>query len=222
MLSAAAVDGNGWTDLHYAVALGWAALAPTLLAVRAPVDAPLRTDGETLSPRLLSTLSRRGQNRLPRFRRVGATPLHIAAAADAHEVVARLLEGGADPDVAEATTATPLHYAAAGHGGRVAAVLAAHGTDVEAATAKGAGRGLGGGRVAGPRSRCRGEEPRGRYSLHPAASGDAAVATAVLLHHGANTPRVRGRRRYIETRAADNRQPDTGCRTATPKVARVA
>ena len=38
-----------------------------------------------------------------------------------------LLEGGADPDVAEATTARPLHYVAPGHGGRAAAVLAAHG-----------------------------------------------------------------------------------------------
>lgn len=109
VLSAAAVDGNGWTDLHYAVALGWAALPPTLLAVGARVDAPLRTDGETLSPRLLSTLSRCGQDRLRRFRRVGATPLHIAAAADAREVVAVPLEGGADPNVVEATTATPLH-----------------------------------------------------------------------------------------------------------------
>ena len=31
-LSAAAVDGNGWTDLHYAAALDWAALARALLA----------------------------------------------------------------------------------------------------------------------------------------------------------------------------------------------
>ena len=41
----------------------------TLLAVGAPVDAPLRTDGGTLGPRLLSTLSRRGEDRLRRGRR---------------------------------------------------------------------------------------------------------------------------------------------------------
>ena len=49
--------------------------------------------------------------------------------------MAVLLEGGADPDVAEATTATPLHYAAAGHGGRTAAVLAAHGAPTPATAA---------------------------------------------------------------------------------------
>ena len=102
-----------------------AALARALLAAGAPVDAPLRTDGEALGPRLLSTLS--SQDRLRRLRRVGVTPLHIAAAVDAREVVAVLLEGGADPDVAEATTARPAHYAAAGHAGRAAAVFAAHG-----------------------------------------------------------------------------------------------
>ena len=38
VLSAAAVDGNGWTDLHYAAALDGAALARALLAAGAPVD----------------------------------------------------------------------------------------------------------------------------------------------------------------------------------------
>ena len=206
VLSAAAVDGNGWTDLHYAAALDWAALARTLLAVGAQVDAPLRTDGEALGLRLRSTLSRCGQDRLRRLRRVGATPLHIAAAADARGVVAVLLEGGADPDVAEATTATPLHYAAAGHGGRAAAVLAAHGADVGAATAKGvtplhaAARRdavsvvealLAHGADISARDR------GGDTPLHRAASGDAAVATAVLLNHGAD----------ISARAADRVTP---------------
>ena len=44
-LSAAAVDGNGWTDLHY---LDWAALARALLATGTAVDARLRPDGEPL------------------------------------------------------------------------------------------------------------------------------------------------------------------------------
>ena len=113
VLSAAAVDGNGWTDLHYAAALGWAALARPLLAAGSPVNAPLRTDAGPLGLRLLSTLSSCGQDRLRRFRGATATPLHVAAA-DAREVVAIMLEGGANPDVAEATTATPLDYATAG------------------------------------------------------------------------------------------------------------
>ena len=135
-LSASAVDGNGWTDLQYAAALDWLAMALALLAAAAPVDPRLRTDGEALDPRLLSTLNFCGQGQFNRFRRTGATALHIAAAADACGVVALLLDGGADPDAADATTATPLHCAAAGHSGSAAAVLAARGADVGATTAK--------------------------------------------------------------------------------------
>ena len=43
-LSASAVDGNGWTDLHYAAALDWLAMARALLAAGARLDARLRAD----------------------------------------------------------------------------------------------------------------------------------------------------------------------------------
>ena len=112
-LSATAVDGNGWTDLHYAVALDWSAMARALPAVGVPLDARLRTHGELFGPGLLGTPSCCGPDRFGQFRRTGATPLPIAAAANACEAVAVLLERGADPDVADATSATPLHYAAA-------------------------------------------------------------------------------------------------------------
>ncbi|MCY4506431.1 MAG: ankyrin repeat domain-containing protein, partial [Acidobacteria bacterium] len=124
-LSAVAADDNGWTDLHYAAALDWPATARALLAAGARRDARLRTDREPLGVRLLSVLSECGQDRFRLLRRNGATPLHIAAVADAGEAVAVLLEGGADPDVADATSGTPLHYAAAAHSSSAAAVLAA-------------------------------------------------------------------------------------------------
>ena len=172
-LSASAVDGNGWTDLHYAAALDWLAMALALLAAGAPVDPRLRTDGEALDPRLLSTLNSCGQDQFNRFRRTGATPLHIAAAADACGVVALLLDGGADPDAADATTATPLHYAAAGHSGSAAAVLAAR-------------QRLGRGGARGARSRRRGGDREGVTPLHASARRDAVSVVQVLLDHGAD------------------------------------
>ena len=99
-LSALAADDNGWTDLHYAAALDWPATARALLAAGARRDARLRTDREPLGARLLSVLSACGQDRFRLLRRNGATPLHIAAVADACEAVAVLLEGGADPPAA--------------------------------------------------------------------------------------------------------------------------
>ena len=195
-LSASAVDGNGWTDLHYAAALDWLAMARALLAAGARLDARLRADRGPLGPALVSTLSGCGQDWFRLLRRNGATPLHIAAVANASEAVGVLLEGGADPDVADATSATPLHYAAAGHSGPAAAVLAARGADVSAATTKGvtplhaAAR-----RDAVPVVRVlldhgadvRAQDVGGDTPLHRAASGDAASSAALLLDRGADT-----------------------------------
>ena len=117
-LSASAVDAGGWTNLHYAAAFGWPALARALLIDGTPVNARLKMDAEPLGPQVLNTLRRFGRHRFTRLRRTGATPLHIASAANAGEVVAFLLEGGADGDERESTSATPPHYAAAPAGGR--------------------------------------------------------------------------------------------------------
>ena len=163
------------------------------MAAGAPLDARLRTDGEPIGPGLLSTLSCCGQDRCSRFRRTGATPLHIAAAAAAGEVVADLLDGGAHPDVADATSATPLHYAAAGHSGSAAAVLAARGADVGAATAKGV------------------------TPLHAAARRDAVSVAGVLLDHGADVGAQNAGGRYAAASGRVGRRGVVGGRLARPR-----
>ena len=206
-LSASAVDDNGWTDLHYAAALDWPAVARVLLGAGARLDARLRADRVLLGPGLLSTLSGCGQDRFTRFLRTGATPLHIAAFAGACEVVAVLLRGGgADPDDADARTARPLHYAAAGHSGSAAAVLAAHGADVGAATAKGVTPLHAAARrdavsvvrvLLDHGAAAEVQDTEGDTPLHRAASGDAASVAAVLLDHGVD----------VSARAGDGATP---------------
>ena len=136
----------------------------------------------------------------------GATPLHIASAADAAEVVAVLLDGGADGDVRESTSATPLHYAAAFDSGSAAAALAARGADVGAATEKGvtplhaAARrdALAVARVLlDYGASVRSVDAGGNTLLHRAASGDAAPAAAALIDRGAE----------VDARAHDGMTP---------------
>lgn len=218
-LSASAVDDNGWTDLHYAAALDWPAVAERLLKAGAPLNARLRTDGGPLGPGLLSTLSGCGQDRFTLLLRSGATPLHIAAFAGAWEVLGVLLEGGADPDDADANTATPLHYAASGYSGSTALLLAAHGADVGAATAEGVTPLHAAARrdatlvvrvLLSRGADVNATEVEGRTPLHWAASANAVASAEVLLAHGAS----------IHARAADGRKPLDYARPTTSGLSR--
>ncbi len=112
-LSASAVDGDGWTDLHYAAALDWPGLARELLGDGAPVSARLRTDGGPLGRELRGTLRGCGREGFGDLGRVGLTALHVAVIGAADEIVTMLLEGGADPETTDASCRTPLHYSAA-------------------------------------------------------------------------------------------------------------
>ena len=105
------MDANGWTNLHYASALDWPATVRALLAAGARLHARGAGRPGPLGPALVVTLSGCKQDWFRPLRRSGATPLPIAAVANASEAVAVLLEGCADADVADATSATPLHYA---------------------------------------------------------------------------------------------------------------
>ena len=176
-LSASAVDDGGWTDLHYAAAFGWPAVARALVIDGAPVDARLKTDAEPLGPQVLDTLHRYGRHRFGRLRRTGATPLHIASAADAGEVVAVLLAGGADGDVRESTPTPCLRRA----GPNVGAATDKGVTLLHAAARRNA--------PAVPRVLLvpRGERPvGGRLGQHPAAFTNAAGAVWTLLDRGAD------------------------------------
>ena len=62
----------------------------------------------------------------------GSTPLHVAASNGHAEVVALLLENGADPNAKNRIDVTPLHMAAMDGHLPVVELLVAHGADVNA------------------------------------------------------------------------------------------
>ncbi len=109
-VSPIASDENGWTDLYYAAALNEAALAERLLDEHAPVNATLYVDDRPLTDRLQQVLRELGQQ--IDMHRVGQTPLHVAAYANAVDVAAALLAREASVDAVDTHGQTPLHVAA--------------------------------------------------------------------------------------------------------------
>jgi ankyrin repeat protein len=106
---ASAVTPDGFTALHLvAFFSGDADIARALVAAGAPVSAPADTD-------------------------MRVTPLHSAAAADARDVAAVLLEAGADADAVQAGGYTPLHSAGATGDTALVSLLLAHGGDPDRA-----------------------------------------------------------------------------------------
>ena len=126
-----AVDENGWTDLHWAAALNLPELAEALLDAGADVAAPIKADGEPLSERLQQSL--RELDLLPKLRRRGYLPLHIAAFNGAWESATLLIARGANIHAkASHNGHTPLHAAAYGNALDVAELLIARGADIHA------------------------------------------------------------------------------------------
>jgi ankyrin repeat protein len=100
---AAVPTPDGFTALHLAAFFSRdAAIARALVAAGAAVDAPADND-------------------------MRVTPLNSAAAADAREVAAVLLEAGADADAAQAGGYTALHSAAANGDAALVDLLIGHG-----------------------------------------------------------------------------------------------
>ena len=79
-------DENGWTDLYYAAALNQPSLADRLLDDYAFVNGTLYIDGGPVTDGLRETLSELGGREFD-LRREGQTPLHVAAYADAADVI---------------------------------------------------------------------------------------------------------------------------------------
>jgi ankyrin repeat protein len=101
--SAAASTPDGFTALHLAAFFsGDADIARALVAAGAPVDVHAGND-------------------------MRVTPLNSAAAADARDVAAVLLEAGADADAVQAGGYTPLHSAAANGDAALVDLLLARG-----------------------------------------------------------------------------------------------
>ena len=106
-LSAAAVDENGWTDLHHAAVLNLTALAATLLDAGAAPDAALRSDHEPLSKRLQEVLTALGRDTFGKTRRYGQTPLHLAAREGSHDAAALLIDHEATVNAKDVAGNTP-------------------------------------------------------------------------------------------------------------------
>ena len=111
-LSAAAVDENGWTDLHHAAVLNLATLAATLLDADAAPDAALRSDHAPFSDRLQAVLAALGRDTFGKTHRYGQTPLHLATREGSHDATALLIDHEAAVNAKDAHGNTPLHHAA--------------------------------------------------------------------------------------------------------------
>ena len=127
--TAGSVDGNGWTDLHYAAALDLPEAAEALLTAGARVDAALASDRKSLTGPVRAVLGRCGLD-MSGFGRMGDTPLHVAAYTGARNVLTVLLRHGAGMYALDCDGWTPLHYAIQRMQPTVLKLLLAHGADV--------------------------------------------------------------------------------------------
>ena len=174
--SAAAVDENGWADLHHAAVLNLTALAATLLDAGAAPDAALSNDHEPFSERLQAVLAALGRDTFGKTHRYGQTPLHLAAREGSYDVAGLLIDRGANVDArdrAEDGTEdwSVLHYAVWFGALDVTRLLVERGAEVEARNLAGA------------------------TPLALAAEKNAREAARLLIEHGAAVDAVQDDRR---------------------------
>ena len=155
------VDENGWTDLHYAAILDLAEVAKALMVAGANPDAKTKSDGEPFRGRLVQAVREFGRS-IDEWKRIGLTPLAIAAAYNAGETTAELVSGGGAVNAKFSGDWTPLHFAASNNAQSAAAELIGGLADVNSKT-------------------LHGETP-----LHMAARDNAVSVTMELVSHGAD------------------------------------
>lgn len=191
--SAQAVDGNGWTDLHYAAVLNAADAARELIDAGIAANVRMRSDGEQLDGDLLEVLNRFGLM-FTTWKREGETPLHLAAWSNAAAAARVLVDAGAEVDSLIANGWTPLHVAARYDAAETAALLLERGALADALDSE-------------------------RWTpLHATVVADALKTGELLLEHGANV-NARAKDRVTALHFAVLR--DSKQRMDTPRFARV-
>lgn len=193
--SAGAIDGNGWTDLHYAALLDSAEAARRLIETGLDASARIRSDGEELDGEVPKALYRFGFKFLT-WQREGETPLHLAAWSNAARVARVLIECGAEIDATIANGWTPLHITARYNAADVARLLLDHGACAKAAGAD------------------------GWTPLHTAVAADSLDTGELLLDHGADV-NARANDRLTPLHFAILRDARAGAGRDTPRFARL-
>ncbi len=129
--SATSVEDNGWTDLHYAAVLNLDDIARRLLAEGAAVDARLPSSpGELIGAMLAERLA--VSVRYPVLFPEGQTPLHIASAGNAVDVIEVLLDGNAGIGARTQYGKQPLHHAAGSEAFQALELLLDRGANIHA------------------------------------------------------------------------------------------
>ena len=196
--SPAAVDENGWTDLHFAALVNLPELAEALLSAGMRAGGALKSDNKPFDETLQKTLRAFGHNRFAAAKRVGQTPLHLAARQNAPDVARLLMDHGADVNerdkAGDEDDWTPLHYGASYNAPKVVRLLLARGADINAKDKGGwtplhiaAGKnGVGVARLLIDRgAEVNARNKDGYTPLHDAAAKNATEAARLLIDRGA-------------------------------------
>ncbi len=181
--SADTVDENGWTDLHWAVALNKPNLAKMLIEEGIDITVRMKADNKNVSNKLIADLNRVTDSDPPfeNLKRRGQVPLYFAAYLNSVEIAKLLIEHGANVSVRDNKGRRPIHSAAVQNSLEMAKLLIEHGANVSA------------------------RNNDGISPMHSAAVQNSVEMAKLLIEHGANVSvRDNKGRRPIHSAAVQN------------------